>query len=145
MHQHMDDLIIELMHGKQMDQRTLYVCGALHDFLARSISEFAATSDEWKPDADFRNALKGACVVGALSRDEELDSPQDVVERIITALVGPTPEERTTARNKMFDAAVANVKTGKHTMPYDGPHGSMPLPFSAEELAHDGNPPAQDS
>lgn len=145
MHQHMDDLIIELMHGKQMDKRTLFVCGAMHDFLSRSITEFTSESDGWKPQADFRNALKGACVVGAMSRDEERDSPQDVIERIITTLIGPTAEERTAARDKMFNAAVANIKAGKHTMPYDGPHGSMPLPFSTEELGHDGNPSAQDS
>lgn len=145
MHHHMDQLIVDSMQGKQMDQRTLFVCGAMHDFLSRSIAEFTSGRDDWKPEADFRNALKGACVVGALSRNEDTQSPQDVIERIITTLLGPTAEERTAARNEMFSAAVENIKAGKHTMPYDGPHGSMPLPFSAEELEHDGNPSAQDS
>lgn len=138
------DQLITAMAGKQMDERTLNVCGTLHNFLVESIDHFANKQDaghgwrSWKQEKDFVNAIKGACVIAAIGRDEDTESPPMVIEKILGVILAETVEERKKAGDKMFAEAMANITAGKHTMPYDGPVGTMPLPFNTDGM-NDGD------
>lgn len=140
MNEQLDDLITEAMSGKQMDRRTLFICQAFYDYLHNRTTEFVKENPEFTAPDSLLNAIKGACIIAALSRNEETDSPPDVIERIVTAVLGDTQEIRVAARDKMFLDAIANVKAGKYTEPYDGPAGSLPIPFEFPDDDRHPNP-----
>ena len=129
------DVIVSALEGKQMDIPTRNICGVIHGFVNAAIK--VATRDEPLDDAmarDLRHAVAGGSIMAAIGRDEDTMSPMDVISELVESLTQNDSTTRNASLDKICDRALANIQAGKHVMDWDGPLGSIPLPFSVEGL-----------
>lgn len=129
------DPLVSAMRGKQMNRSTIRACRMMYDLVSHSSKQVKDENgaSPFAQSREFDGALKAVCIIAAIGRNEEKQSPADVMADIATCLVGDK-EQRDETFAELMDKAVANASSGVNVEPYDGEEGSFPIPFSAENM-----------
>lgn len=126
--------INDAMRGKQMDNNTFGVSFHLYaqcrNLLDRAQGDGVDGVDKVISDEKFDSALKGAAVLASIGRDEATMTPADSISIMFQSIIGAR-DERVGARNRLFEAAMANIAANKNVMPLDSNESGddFPLPF----------------
>jgi hypothetical protein len=116
--------VIEAMHGKDMTPQTHFIAESMHALIMKGALELA----ENEPDSPFRNdsfdgALRAVCIVAAIGRDEDNETPENVMTNIIAALAEDR-KVRDETIVKLGDKAIANITAGVHVVNLPAPEAT---------------------
>jgi ADP-ribosylglycohydrolase len=108
--------VITALRGKEMTPQTEFISRSMHSYISTTIKELAKDDKESPFNLpSFDGALQAVTIVAAIARNEEKQSPADIMELIVKAL-SETHEVREETIAKLADAAIANITAGVHVM-----------------------------